>query len=178
MWTVTLMGLKTSLSAFSRLMENVFQGFHNAVIYLDDVLIGSGTWDSHLQHLDQALDRMKRHNLKIGLRKCKFAEPSVEYLGYTISAGVIKPGAEKTEAVRKFVPPQTVKEIRRFTGLCNYFRQFIRGYAGIAGKLTELTKKDAAWKGGLLPPGAQDAFEHLKAKLTQDIKGRGSRYSD
>ena len=110
-WTVTPMGLKTSPSAFSRLMEYVFQGFHNTVIYLDDVLIGSGTWDSHLQHLDQALARMKRHNLKIGLRKCKFAEPSVEYLGYTISAGLIKPGAEKTEVVRNFAPPQTVKKI-------------------------------------------------------------------
>ena len=108
-WTVTPMGLKTSPSAFSRLMEYVFQGFHNTVIYLEDVLIGSDTWDSHLQHLDHA--RMKHHNMKIGLRKCKFVEPSVEYLGYTISAGVIKPGAEKTEAVRNFAPPQTVKEI-------------------------------------------------------------------
>ncbi len=86
---------------------------------------------------------MKRHNLKIGLRKCKFAEPSVEYLGYTISTGQIKRGEEKTGVVRQFAPPQTVKEIRRFTGLCNYFRQFIRGYAGIAGKLTELMKKDS-----------------------------------
>ncbi len=146
--------------------SHVFQGFHNAVTYLDDVLIGSGTWDSHVQHLDQALARMKRHNLKIGLHKCKFAEPLVEYLGYTISAGLMKPGVEKTEAVRNFAPPQTVKEIWRFTGLCNYFRQFIRGYAGIAGNLTELTKKDFDWKGGPLPPGAQNAFEHLKAKLT------------
>ncbi len=138
-WTVTLMGLKTSPSALSRLLEYVFQGFHNAVIYLDDVLIGSRTWDSHLQHLDQALARMKQHNLKIRLRKCKFAEPSVEYLGYTISSGRINPGEEKTAAVKNFAPPQTVKEIRCFTGLCNYFCQFIRGYAGIAGKLTELT---------------------------------------
>ena len=61
-----------------------------------------------------------------------------------------------------------MKEIRRFTGLCNYFRQFIRGYAGIAGKLTELTRKDAEWKGLPLPPGAQDAFEHLKVKLMQE----------
>ena len=104
-WTVTPMGLKTSPSAFSRLMEYVFQGFHNAVIYLDDFFIGSGTWDSHMQHLDQALARMKRHNLKIGLRKCKFAEPSVEYLGFTISAGIIKPGVEKTSAVKNFAPP-------------------------------------------------------------------------
>ena len=84
-WTVLPMGMKTSPSTFSRLMEYVSQGFHNAVIYLDDVIISSSTWDSHMQHLDQVLARMKRHNLKIGLRKCKFAEPSVEYLGVTLS---------------------------------------------------------------------------------------------
>ena len=49
-WTVTTLGLETSPSAFSRLMEYIFKGFHNAVIYLDDMLIGSGTWDSHLLH--------------------------------------------------------------------------------------------------------------------------------
>ncbi len=167
-WTVMPMSLKTSPSAFSRLMEYVFQGFHNTVIYLNDVLIGSSTWDSHPQHLDQALARMKRHNLKIGLRKCKFAEPSVEYLGYTISAGLIKPGAEKTEALRQFASPQMVKEIRRFTGLCKYFRQFICGYAGIAGKLTEMTKKDSDWNGEPLPPEALEAFKHLQEKLTQE----------
>ena len=73
------MGLKTSPSAFSPLMEYVFKGFHNTVINLDDVLIDIGTWDSHMQHLDQVLARMKRHNLKIGLKKCKFAEPSVYF---------------------------------------------------------------------------------------------------
>ena len=44
--------------------------------------------------LDETLARMERHNLKIGLRKCKFTGPKVEYLGYTISAGSIRPGEE------------------------------------------------------------------------------------
>ncbi len=148
-------------------MEHVFKGCHNAISYLNNVLIGSSTWDSHIQHLYQALARMKRHNLKIGLKKCKFAEPSVEYLGYMISTGSIRPGEEKTEAVKNFAQPQTVKEIRCFTGLCNYFPQFIHGYAGIAGKLTELTKKDSGWAGSPLPPDALKALRHLHEKLMQ-----------
>ncbi len=166
-WTVRPMGLKTSPSAFLRLMEYIFKGFHNKVIYLDDVLIGSGTWEDHMEHLSQALKRMKRHNLKIGLRRCKFAETSVEYLGYTISAGNITPGEEKTAAVKNFAPPQTVNEIRRFTGLCNYFRQFIHGYAGLTGKLTVLTQKDSGRAGGQLPPEAMTAFRQLQDKLTR-----------
>ncbi len=69
-WTVTPMGLKTSPSTFSRLMEYVFKGCHNAIICLNNMLIGSSTWDSHMQHLYRALARMKRHNVKIELKKC------------------------------------------------------------------------------------------------------------
>ncbi len=50
-WTVTPMGLKSSPSAFIRLMEFVFRGFKNSVIYLDDVLVGSKTWEEHVHHL-------------------------------------------------------------------------------------------------------------------------------
>ncbi len=96
-----------------------------------------------------------------------FAEPSVEYLGYMISAGSIRLGEEKTEAVKNFAPPQTVKKIRCFTELCNYFTQFIHGYTGIAGKLTELTKKDSGWTGGPLPPETLNALRHLQEKLMQ-----------
>ncbi len=59
-WTVTPMGLKTSPSAFSHLMEFVFHGFQNSVIYLDDVLVGSKTWEDHIQHLEDSFCRL--HN--------------------------------------------------------------------------------------------------------------------
>ncbi len=166
-WTVTPMGLKTSPSAFSRLMEFVFRGFKNSVIYLDDVLVGSKTWEDHIQHLEDSFCRLQRYNLKLNLKKCIFAAPEIEYLGYTISAGSIKPGKEKTQAVKEFPAPKTVKEIRRFTGLTNYFRAFIPGYAKLAGKLSKLLAKETGWGGGDLPPDALEAFKTLREKLIQ-----------
>ncbi len=128
-WTVTPMGLKISPSAFSCLMEFVFHGFKNSGIYLDDVLVGSKSWEDHIQHLEDMFCRLQSYNLKLNLKKCIFASPEIEYLGYTISAGSIKLGKEKTQAVQEFPGSKSVKEIRRFTGLTNYIRAFIPGHA-------------------------------------------------
>ncbi len=87
---VTPMGLKTSPSAFSRLMEFVFRGFKNSVIYLDDILVGSKTWEDHIRHLEDSFCRLQHHNLKLNLKKCIFAVPEIEYLGYTISPNNIR----------------------------------------------------------------------------------------
>ncbi len=161
------MGLKTSPSAFRRLMEFVFHGFKNSVIYLDDVLVGSKTWEDHIRHLEDSFCRLQRYNLKLNLKKCIFAASVIEYVGYTISAGSIKPGKEKTQAVQEFPAPKSVKEIRRFTGLTNYCRAFIPGYAKLAGKLSRLLAKETGWGGGDLPSDALEVFKCLCDKLTQ-----------
>ncbi len=83
------------------------------------------------------------------------------------AAGSIKPGKEKTQAVKEFPAPKSVKEIRRFTGLTNYFRASIPGYAKLAGKLTKLLAKETGWGGGDLPSDALETFMCLREKLTQ-----------
>ncbi len=103
-------GTQNHPSAFSRLIEFVFRGFRNSVIYLNDVLVGSKTWEDHIQHLEDSFCQLQRYNLKLNLKKCIFAAPEIEYLGYTISAGSIKPGKEKTQAVKEFPAPKTVKK--------------------------------------------------------------------
>ncbi len=99
------MGLKTSPSAFSRLMEFVFCGFKNSVIYLNDVLVGSKTWEDHIRHLEDSFCRLQRYNLKLNLKKCIFAAPEIEYLRYTICAGSIKPGKKRRKQCEKSPPP-------------------------------------------------------------------------
>ena len=89
------------------------------MIYLDDVLVGSKTMEDHIRHLEDSFCRLQCYNLKL---------KEIVYLGYTISAGSIKPGKEKMQAVKEFPAPKSVKEIQRFTGLTNYFKAFIPGY--------------------------------------------------
>ena len=50
-------------------------------------------------------------------------------------------------------------------GLFSFFRHFIKNFSNFSGKLTVLTKKDAKWKGGVIPPEAEAAFQYLKTEL-------------
>ncbi len=69
--------------------------------------------------------------------------------------------------MKDFPAPKSVKEIRRFTGLTNYFRAFIPGYAKLAGKLTKHLAKETGWGGWDLPPDAIETFNCLRDILTQ-----------
>ncbi len=164
-WCVSPMGLKSSPSAFTRLMDYVFRDLSNTVVYLDDVLVGSHSFEEHLVHLKECLLRIRQHNLRLKITKCSFAAKEIEYLGYKISKNGIQPGEEKTTALKNFPIPSNVKAIRRFCGLANYFRQFIPNFAAYSGQLSKLTRKDSQWKGGPLPPAALQAFQHLRESL-------------
>ena len=47
----------------------------------------------------------------------------------------------KLEAIRKWPQPKTVKDIQKFLGFCNFYRQFVKGYSELARPLFDLTKK-------------------------------------
>ena len=69
-------------------MEHCLRDFRNnfAVPYLDDLLIFSKSFDEHLQHFQQVLQRLKKHVIKINTSKCKFFQREVSYLGRLVSA--------------------------------------------------------------------------------------------
>ena len=60
--------------------------------------------------------------------------------------------------------PETVRDVQAFLGLANFYRRFIKGFAGIARPLTDLTRKDVPFQWG----DDQDAaFKALKNALTE-----------
>ena len=56
-WMVMPFGLTNSPPTFMRLMDDILQPFTNSfvVVYLDDILIFSRTWEEHLHHIRQVL---------------------------------------------------------------------------------------------------------------------------
>ena len=164
-WTRTVMGLAGSPSSFSRLMEEVFRPVTETVTYLDDCLVHTNGHAAQLVALRRCLQQCILFNLKLNLSKCLFGAHEVTYLGFRFSGNGVRPGEEKLAAVRDFPEPTSVRQIRQFTGLANYFRAMIPNYANLSGHLTSLTRKNAQWIGGKLPPAAKDAFEKLKMLL-------------
>ena len=164
-WITMPMGLHGAPASFARMMDCVMQGAEGIITYIDDVLVHSPNEQQHLVNLETCFKRLTQHNLKLNLSKCLFAATKIPYLGYTLTKDGVQPGEEKTKAVQAMPEPDSIKKIKEFTGLTNYFRHMIPGYTNLASKLTRLTAQNSSWRGGPLPEDARKAFHKLKAKL-------------
>jgi hypothetical protein len=160
-------GLSNSPASFQRLMDIVLRDLvgTECYVFIDDVIIYGDTIEEHARHLEHVLQRFERANLQLQPSKCVFAQPKVEYLGYTVSREGIQASPEKTKAVRNFPVPRNVKEVRSFLGLASFYRRLVRNFAQHANPLTELLRKDAQFK---WEQRQQSAFDKLKEALCSD----------
>ncbi len=88
-----------------------------------------------------------------------FGESALEYLGYWISHKGIQPQPQKVEAIQKIQPPKTKRQLRRFLGMVNYYRDMWRRRSHTLMPLTQMSSDKAKFKWG---PEQQKAFEEIK----------------
>ena len=158
-------GLTNAPSTYQRLMECVLRNltYKICLIYLDDILVYSRTFENHLDHLRQVFDRLRHANLKLKPSKCKFACTKVNYLGHIVSPDGIAPDNDKISAVKDFPRPHNVKTVRSFLGLANYYRRFVKDFSKIATPLNQLLRKDHKF---VWTDTCERAFNDLKEALT------------
>ena len=133
-------GLATAPATFQRLMQATMSDFlfEFLLVYLDDLLVYSETFEQHLAQLDKILTRIEQAGLTLKASKCKFLRRKVTYLGHSVSADGLACDDEKIEAVKNWATPTTAKEVRTFVGFASYYRRFVKGFANIAGPLHDL----------------------------------------
>ena len=134
-------GSKNSTFYFQQLMSLVLgdMQYTELLVYIDDILVFSKTFEEHLIKLRKIFTKLKEANLKLKTSKCHLLDKKIKFLGHIISAEGIYPDPKKSEAVRNFGTPTDKKSVRSFLGLTNFFRRFIENYSVIAYPLTELT---------------------------------------
>ena len=143
-WLVMPFGLCNGPSVFQRIMNETLEGLIDdcCIVYIDDVLIFSSSWEEHINHIKKVLDRLKKRNLRCKLSKCSFAQKEVSYLGHVVSENGVSPDPSLTGKVRNFPTPTNLTELRGFLGLSGFYRKFIAGYSEIAEPLIALTRKE------------------------------------
>lgn len=171
-YKVLCFGLVNAPAVFVQMMDSVFRnrGMGTFVlVYLDDILVFSRTPEEHLQHLQSVLQTLQDNQLYANFEKCSFNNAEVEFLGHVVSKHGIKPDPKKVQAVENWPRPSTLKQLRSFLGLAQYFRKFIQGYSKIVAPLNALTKEGLDWRKPerLWSPACEAAFHTVKRHLTE-----------
>src|SRR6266540_5297796 len=120
--------LTNASATFQRLMNYVLHDYLNnfVVVYLDDILVYSDTFEEHLVHLRKVFDKLREANLVIKLKKCKFGQRKIKFLGHTIRTNGLRIDPENIGKIINCPVPTDVTRVRKFMGLCNYYRKFIK----------------------------------------------------
>ncbi|KAE8263181.1 hypothetical protein A4X09_0g7295 [Tilletia walkeri] len=135
-------GLKNAPAVFQRLMDRVLGAlrWNTAVVYIDDVVAATATFEEHLATLDAILSSASQIGLKFSPAKCTFAIPSLTLLGRQVSGAGIAVWEERAKAVQELPRPRTLRDVYHALGLFGYYRAFVDGYAEIAAPLMSLTR--------------------------------------
>lgn len=133
-------GLTNAPATFQRLMQACMGESHlkECLIFLDDILIFSDTFEEHLKRLEGVFERLEKHGLKLKGSKCEFFKTHVRYLGHIVSEKGIQTDPEKLSALKTWPEPVNVKTLRSFLGFTGYYRRFIKDYAKVIKPLNDL----------------------------------------
>ncbi|KAF0716778.1 CCHC-type domain-containing protein, partial [Aphis craccivora] len=156
-------GLKGTPGMFQRIMNTVFKELLNQgliYVYLDDIIIPSKDWEDMLVAVRRVFDSLRAAKLTLKPAKCTFGANELDFLGFTVTQCVIRPG-RKVHAIKTFPQPRDAHEVRRFLDLTGYFRRFIVNYARLATPLTLLTGKDVAYEWGEAQQGSFTTLREL-----------------
>ncbi len=175
-WNRMPFGLCNAPSTFQQLMQRVFgdQQCQSLLLYLDDIVVFSSTFQQHLERLEMVLQRLKHEGLKAKLSKCSFFRQEVSYLGHIILAEGVSTDPSKIEVVANWQPPTTILELWSFLGFASYYRRFVEGFAKLAAPLHRLVAELVGSKAKRPEPTLsekwteehQRSFDALKSKLT------------
>ncbi|UYV73589.1 hypothetical protein LAZ67_10004176 [Cordylochernes scorpioides] len=159
-------GLKTSPQIYERAISQVLQrhGLDCVAHYFDDFIIYSNTLEEHQNHLRQFFAFCEAEKLQLNFAKCEFFKQSINFLGYTITAGTITPLTRNTDIIHAIKQPHNRKTLQSFLGAVNVYNKFIPEYARLRAPLNNLLKKDVVWNWN---EACQEAFIDLKGNLTQ-----------
>jgi hypothetical protein len=157
-------GIKLGPSIFQRLVNKILGHARGifADAYLDDIIIYSRTWEEHLEHVGYVLEQLRKANLTLNSKKCSFGKTTLKYLGFIVGPNGIEMDKEKISALTEYPRPRNVKEVRRFLGLCGWYRHFIDHFADVALPLNKLLRNATSFKWS---EEQVAAFEKLKSLI-------------
>jgi len=143
--TVMFFRIMNLLAIFQAIMNEILRDLINkekVVVFVNDVLVETETEEEHDEIVKEILKRLEENDLYIKLEKYVW---KIGFLGVVIGPNRIEMEKKKVDGVLSWPKPKNVKDIRKFLGLANYYRRFIKDFTRVARPMNILTRKDIKW---------------------------------
>ena len=148
-YTRAPMGMSNSPSALNLLLSTIFSDksrFHSLACYVDDILVYSNDWNSHIQQLELALKTLHENRISCSPTKTEIGFAEVEYLGHRLSAESVRISEKRVAAIGKIQAPKNVKALQRVLGMFNYWKKYLKNYSKNTYHMRQLLKKDVEFR--------------------------------
>ena len=147
--TVIFFGMMNLPAMFQAIINKILRDMINerkVVAFVDNILVGTETKEGYNEIIEEVLRRLEENNLYIKLEKYMWKVQKVGFLGAIIEPNRIKMEKKKINGVLSWLELKNVKNIRKFLGLANYYRRFIKDFSWVARPINMLTRKDIKWQ--------------------------------
>lgn len=158
-------GISNGSMALTELVSRIFGDITYQFLYsfFDDIVIYSNTFEEHLKHLREVLNRLKRAGLTANPSKMTVASDKIQFLGHVVHNGKLTVDPERCRPITDFPRPKNIKQLARFIGMTAFYARFIPNYAQISVPLNLLKKKDQPF---IWSEEQEKSFELLKSALS------------
>ena len=153
-------GLTNAVASFQRIMNDFIRDNELAgtFAYLDNLLVCGVDQQDHDRNFQRFSEAARKYTFTFNNDKCFYKQTSIDFLGFTISDGIIRPDAERLRPLREYPLPMDSDSLRRAVGLLSYYSQWISKFSDRIRPLASSTS---------FPLGreAEIAFRELKAEI-------------
>jgi len=98
-------------------------------VFVDDVLVETETKKGHDEIVEEILRRLEENDLYIKPEKYVWKVRKIGFLNVVIEPNEIEMKKKKVDGVLSWPEPKNVKDVRKFWGLTNYYKRFIKDFA-------------------------------------------------
>jgi len=125
-------GITNLLATFRAMINKILRDMINegkVAAFVDNILVGTETEEGHDKIVEEVLKRLEENDLYVKLEKCMWKVRKIGFLGVIIGSNGTEIEKEKVDGVLSWPEPKNVKNVRKFLGLTNYYRRFIKDFA-------------------------------------------------
>jgi hypothetical protein len=160
-------GLTNAAQRQQCLMDRIFgpELEPHVFVYLDDLIIIAPTFEKHVQVLREVIRRLRDAKLTVNAKKCQLFRSSLKYLGFIVDEHGLGTDPDKVAAMVSYPVPKTSTEIKRFVGMCSWYRRFIPHFSTLMSPINALLTGKRKRQKTEWTPEAQEAFQKIKDAL-------------